>query len=34
MLNPRIIETRRGSAHGPAIGQAGTPRPVNGSARG
>jgi hypothetical protein len=25
MLKPKIIETRRGSAHGPAIAQAGTP---------
>jgi hypothetical protein len=25
MLNPRIIETRRGSAHGPTIGQPATP---------
>jgi hypothetical protein len=32
MLNPRIIETRRGSAHGPAIGQAASPRPLHGKA--
>jgi hypothetical protein len=32
MLSPRIIETRRGSAHGQAIGQAGKSRPLRGSA--
>jgi hypothetical protein len=32
MLNPRINDTRRASAHGPAIGQAGTPRPLHGKA--
>jgi hypothetical protein len=32
MLNPRIIETRRGSAHGLAVEQAATPRPIHGGA--
>jgi hypothetical protein len=32
MLKPRIIETRRGSAHGLVLGQAGKPRPLHGSA--
>lgn len=33
MLKPKIIETRRASAHGPATGQAGTARPQASTAR-